>query len=173
MIFRQWWQVLDGSKTQTRRIVKANELASGSRGGGRPEIHAVWIDTRGTHDKRFEYHGFIRAPLVILEELYRLKWAVAQGFFVDKTYAVQPGRGKKAVGRFRLKGIRKEKVQDISEKDAIAEGMFKELHPISLKPVTRYMIFWNSIHKKAGTCWEDNPTVWVLDIERLNREEKT
>lgn len=84
---------------------------------------------------------------------------------VGRTYAVQPGRGKKAVGRIRITAIRRERLQDISEEDAIAEGMFKESHPIALKPVTRYMHLWDSIHKKPGTRFADDPEVWVLEFE--------
>lgn len=46
-----------------------------------------------------------------------LKWIVGQ------TYAIQPGRGKAAIGRFRLLDIRQEIAKDISEADAIAEGV--------------------------------------------------
>ena len=42
---------------------------------------------------------------------------------VGRTYAVQPGRGKHALGRIRLRAIRREPAQDISEGDARAEGV--------------------------------------------------
>jgi len=47
----------------------------------------------------------------------RWKWIVGKG------YAVQPGRGKKAVGRILLTGIRLEQVGEISAFDAHAEGV--------------------------------------------------
>lgn len=37
-------------------------------------------------------------------------------------YAIQPGRGKRAVGRLRVLAVRRERICDISEDDAIAEG---------------------------------------------------
>ena len=49
----------------------------------------------------------------------RLKWLTGQ------TYAIQPGRGKKAIGYFTLLDIQQERVQNISETDAIAEGVDK------------------------------------------------
>lgn len=41
---------------------------------------------------------------------------------VGKTYAVQPGRGQKAVGRIEIVSIRQEDVRHISQEDVIAEG---------------------------------------------------
>lgn len=179
MIFKQYEQVLNGTKTQTRRIVKPNELASGSRGGGQRWIHAVWIDTKGVHDRRFEQHGFIRASLVVLEALYRLKWAVARGYFADKTYAIQqPGHGRKAVGRIRITKIRREWVQDISPQDCLAEGIQSipnqwgtpwyrcpGLEGEWKSAIGAFKALWDSIHKKPGTQWQDDPEVWPLSFE--------
>ena len=44
------------------------------------------------------------------------RWAIA------RTYAVQPGRGKKSVARIRVVEISKERLGDISEADVRAEG---------------------------------------------------
>lgn len=41
---------------------------------------------------------------------------------VGKTYAVQPGRGKVAIGRIRITDIKREDVRDISDEDVKAEG---------------------------------------------------
>jgi hypothetical protein len=43
-------------------------------------------------------------------------------WLVGKSYAVQPGRAKKAVGRIAATRVRQERVGDISAKDARAEG---------------------------------------------------
>lgn len=174
MIFKQYQQILDGMKTQTRRLVKANELASGSR----PSrwIHAVWIDIKGVHDRRHEQHGFIKCSLVVLESLYRLKWAVARGYFADKTYAIQPGRGKKAVGRIRVTEIRRERVQDISLADCLSEGVilisnewgtpwYKSIGGEWKTAREAFAELWNSIHEKPGTRWADDPEVWALTFE--------
>lgn len=40
---------------------------------------------------------------------------------VGKTYAVQPGRGKKSVGRILITNIRREQVDFIDDLDALAE----------------------------------------------------
>jgi hypothetical protein len=53
---------------------------------------------------------------VIHDKGRRVKWQVG------KTYAVQPGRGKKQVARIRVLKIRREDVRYISQSDVIAEG---------------------------------------------------
>lgn len=137
MIFKQWQQVLKQEKIQTRRLVRRGEQLTPNK----------------LHTKR----SWPFPPTVLANR--RIKWQIG------RTYAVQPKRGQKAVGRIRITGIRRERLRDISEEDALAEGMFKERHPIALKPVTRYMQLWNSIHKKPGIRWEDAPEVWVLEFE--------
>ena len=95
MIFQHTWQrVLDGTKTQTRRRAKSNELLSESHSS-----ISVWVpDTpRSKGHYRFVYQ-------------------------IGRTYAVQPARGKKAVARIRITDIRLEDVREISDEDVLAEG---------------------------------------------------
>ena len=62
----------------------------------------------------------------------------------------------------------RERLQEISRADILAE-----LGPPPLdgdKAVDSFLsatfaALWNSIHKKAGTRWEDCPEVWVLEFE--------
>jgi len=115
MILKQWQEVLDGTETRILLLVKPGEFASGSGGGRRREIFGVWKDVRGLEDRSDQQFGFVRCSLVVLESLYRLKWHRATGYFRDKTYAVQPGFGKKAVGRIRITKIEREKLQDATE----------------------------------------------------------
>ena len=131
-------KVLSGEKTQTRRLKRENEyLTHGSF--GQPDCVSRRSET--TLDTR--------------------KWVVG------RTYAVQPGRGKKAVGRIKLLVIREESLQDISGADAIAEGWprDREFFPrmnTAIKALIWFRNRWNSINKKPGTRWGDNPAVWVL-----------
>lgn len=41
---------------------------------------------------------------------------------VGKTYAVQPGRGKRGIARIKVLDVRRERWRDISVDDAVAEG---------------------------------------------------
>ena len=140
-------KVLNGEKTQTRRIKKDNEyFTPGSF--GQPDSVARRSET--TLDVR--------------------KWVVG------RTYAVQPGRGKKAVGRIKLLKIREERLQEINGADAIAEGWprDREFFPqmnTAIKALIWFRSLWNSINKKPGTRWVDNPPVWVVEFQLLGGEE--
>ena len=121
--------MLQGEKTQTRRLRKP------------------------THSTVLEQDRIIAVYSKITRQSNRLLWRVG------KTYAVQPGRGKKAIERFRLLGIRLEPLQAITKADARAEGLDCAC---PIKPFAR---LWNDIHTTTGTRWQDNPEVFVLTFE--------
>ena len=99
-------------------------------------------------------------------------------------YRATPGRFMyKSLCRDRLlvKGIRIERVQDITEDGAIAEGVRSErcflygeydLTPtlretkLSLS-IWRFRHLWDSINAKRGYGWDVNPWVWVVEFERI------
>lgn len=159
MIFKQAQQVLDATKTQTRRPIKK------------------YGQTLTPNDLHTE-HSWPFPPTVI--ENGRVKWMVGH------TYAVQPGRGKRSIGRILLLEIRRERLQEISLEDIEAEGIttpeefariwgeaithswlevaYERLKKGDLRNAFRYM--WRSIYKKPHR-WEDNPEVWVLEFERV------
>lgn|SRR3990167_4491220 len=64
--------------------------------------------------------------------------------------------------------VRIERLQEISEEDAINEGVsadegdrFLAGPDRIMDPKEHFKTIWNSIHKKKD-CWEDNPYVWVI-----------
>lgn len=149
--------ILDGTKTQTRRLVKY--------GDGKLNLgEQLWfMQGVGSNIGLIFQRGRYRTPTVVTRwrySPYRIKWQVG------RTYAIQPGRGKKAVGRFLLIAIRREKLQDISEDDCWYEGV--RLGNVGLGGLSYQMHFqdlWDSIHTKPGTRWADNPEVWPLEFE--------
>lgn len=145
MIFKQVQQVLDGTKTQTRRPVKEGQEAN------RWDIETDVINE-------------VIRPSVRSFDTWRSVWVVGH------TYAVQPGRGKKAVGRIRITKIRRERLQDIKAniKDTRAEmGYLVPTRAFIWGRRTWFHLrdLWNGIYKKPYR-WEDNPEVWALDFER-------
>ena len=150
MIFRQWEQVLDGTKTQMRQLVKEGERAVNLHGRIVPDY--VWGNTI---DAVYSSNG-------------GKKWQVWHA------YAIQPGRGKKAVGHIRVTGIRRERLQDISFNDMLCEGypiaLFSYTGNFNKNPVVDdwFMALWDSINIKRGTRWIDNPEVWCLSFELVD-----
>lgn len=77
-----------------------------------------------------------------------------------------------------IKDIRVEQLQDISEDDARAEGITDggcltcgESEPCGCddpNPSARdgFIWLWNSINKKPGRTWDDNPYIWVISFEK-------
>ena len=73
----------------------------------------------------------------------------------------------------KVKAIRVEKLQDISETDAIAEGVNHQWEinhngEKTLKKVctTVFKEFWDSLNEKNGYGWDTNPWVWVIEFEK-------
>lgn len=64
-------------------------------------------------------------------------------------------------------GVRVERVQDISEGDAVAEGIEPKEpnHVVSAR--YRFGQLWNSINAKRGFGWEANPWAWIVEFKAL------
>lgn len=76
----------------------------------------------------------------------------------------------------RITDIRVERVQEISEADARAEGIparrwGRNYAAGSVAPdndfVDDFRKLWDSINKRPGCSWVDNPWAWVIDFERV------
>jgi hypothetical protein len=64
-----------------------------------------------------------------------------------------------------IEDIREEKLQDITEQDAAAEGAF-----FVDDPIHGFRALWDSINgKKPGLSWDDNPTVARVQFRRIER----
>lgn len=73
--------------------------------------------------------------------------------------------------------VRVERVQDISEEDARAEGVTRELRGPRTYPDRHaarshetyrdaYMRLWDALNAKRGCGWAVNPWVWVISFQR-------
>ena len=95
---------------------------------------------------------------------------------IDDTYPRKPSihMPKWAAGIWlEIFAIRYERVQDISIKDAKAEGCVggeplrtgKQNGRVTAK--FKFIQLWDSINKKRGYGWEVNPWVWVVEFKKI------
>lgn len=107
---------------------------------------------------------------------FKPKFKIDQEIFVE---------GQESPITLKIKSVKVERLQDISEEDAIAEGIEEVVIPIfkHLKPYTKswkwykednfatycakksFGNFWNLTHKKQEDEWETNPWVFVYEFE--------
>ena len=64
-----------------------------------------------------------------------------------------------------LTDVRVQRVQEISEEDAKAEGVWRETFKPSYK--VAFAVLWDSINAKRGFGWVENVWVWALTFRRL------
>jgi hypothetical protein len=69
--------------------------------------------------------------------------------------------------KLRIVTLQVQRVQEITEEDAILEGM----EPKEPNHVTsahyRFVQLWNAINKERGYGWDINPWVWVIKFQRI------
>ncbi|MEL7232884.1 MAG: hypothetical protein AAGK74_00230 [Chloroflexota bacterium] len=127
MIFQHTYEkVLSGEKTQTRRLIKPNDITSGvyDRNGYR------LIRSGGPVRDGIPYKVFHSdAPFTV-----RRKWIPGH------TYKVQAARTEKGIGCIQVTGVRKEDVRNICWQDARAEGFYSQLG---------FWLTWCKIHDKS------------------------
>lgn len=171
--------IVEGRKTQTRRVCKPGEEISGERF----DLHGIHILSVSNGRIKWE-----------LDRTYAVcpgrgkpgvwwkadgDWLVPDAFNEDRFYGPMirddHGRWFQRVEyrplRIRITAIRRERVTDISEEDAWAEGCEAVSvlldyinNPIELY-VPSYAALWDRINTKPGTRWADAPDVWVLSFE--------
>ena len=78
-----------------------------------------------------------------------------EGFGKLRPGIILPEFHRDEMPRETLKIVRAEKVQYITDKDAILEGIFET-------PRDAFSELWDEIYFKRGYGWESNPWVWVL-----------
>lgn len=74
-----------------------------------------------------------------------------------------------------ITNVRVERLQEITEEDAIAEGCLQKpgITPsgtIGLGSAKYwYMQLWDSINSKRGFGWKENPWCWVIEFKRITK----
>lgn len=74
----------------------------------------------------------------------------------------------------KVKGVRVERLQEITEEDARAEGVNGIPRSTVLYPNDDYIYpfkqLWNSLNQKRSYGWDTNPWVWIYEFERVSED---
>ena len=189
--------ILEGRKTQTRRIVTP------SRSGSCDTHHKSWLDW----DKIYPNNPFgIKVHSKINDTIHRVfphynkgdllwvreAWCRMDGELFFRASVKYPETLKwkpsihmpKAAARIwlQVKDVRVERVKDISESDAISEGVgfgfqmnagWPDYNNIKDgvcqvtqdTPEMSFATLWDSIN--GSESWDSNPWVWVVEFEKI------
>jgi hypothetical protein len=190
--------ILDGRKTQTRRILKVPKSLGEFHDVFDDEVYpngAIGIDTSIYHNASLycpygkvgdllwvketfcfveAYDGYgveFKADDKILA-LDVDEWSSPKGLQVPHKEIFDAGDVKwrpsifmpRVFSRITLEitNIRVERVQEISESDAEAEGFGN-----GFPNLAKFRKLWNEINSKRGFSWESNPFVWVIEFKVL------
>jgi hypothetical protein len=189
--------ILEGRKTQTRRVVKFKPQELVDTGYER-ELKVWMTDEYGDHhikpcpygqpgDRLWVRETWGVAPPVELSviEKMRADWVIyrADGGLFDRQQRWRPSiHMPRWASRITLEimNVRVERLQGISEEDAKAEGITElapDMFDVDLPPEQddsphptardAFENLWDSINAERGYGWEANPWVWVIEFKRL------
>jgi hypothetical protein len=195
--------ILDGRKTQTRRVINPQPRSNDGlyfycpkRGIGATELKAVpqvwmeygcpygqvgnrlWVRETWATEKRMNNKppSFLGEasdiPLwykaTLPDERYPLLSRVIQGNWRP---SVRMPRWASRI-TLEITEVRVERVQEISEGDAIAEGCLSDAELTDdgndysgLYAGDRFYLLWDSLNAKRGYSWSNNPWVWVISFK--------
>lgn len=194
--------ILDGRKTQTRRVVKLKysntslEIRNDKYGTRlvEAEIMTEWhrvkkpdgtttLKLRAIEDKIPPYK---RGDILWVRETWNGDWCEHYIYKADGGSAVAAGYGKEPSWRpsihmpreaarifLRVTGVRAERLWDMDEDAAIAEG-FEDSPAGTDSPLQRFSKLWDKTLKRDSLReygYHANPWVWVIEFERCGKPE--
>ncbi len=183
--------ILDGRKTMTRRVMKPQPPLDW---GGISERAAIIANCKhGQTGDRL----WVRETWAVGDVLNGTKPSQIPSTFNSAFWYMATGRKDLGIGNYiyehikigkhrpsifmprwasritlEITGVRVERVQDISEEDARAEGaekIFMENDRYNEIPQFRtgFEHLWESINYSRGFGWNVNPWVWVIEFRRV------
>lgn len=190
--------ILEGRKTQTRRIAKEKiegRQCLADEDWEFDENMPCFIDRFGSCPVRDNLHlcpyGVVGDRLWVRETFAYALLHPDPGTIIYRadfdnvrpTKLVRGGRWKPSIFmpkedcriRLEITDVRIEKLNDISEHDALAEGVSIKVDASIAAAVAKdtparmeFWHLWESINSKRGFGWTTNPWVWVLNFKRIN-----
>jgi len=180
--------ILDGKKTQTRRVIKPQP--DGEIKANIPyEFYGTKTERIFTDTKAYLAPCSVGDILWVRETFCEVPYEhnhvpIKGGYITIPKYAYKADSERDYTGIWKpsihmpreaariflqVTNVRVERLQDITEEDAIAEGMSKTLVDgvtfISAKG--KFHALWDTLYAKRGHPWENNPWVWVYEFMRI------
>jgi len=194
--------ILDGRKTMTRRVVKfpryirddGERLILLEDGGGYSDDWTIksllanghmsqpyspsdilWVRETWCNINKPEFapEYYYKADAINAEDYDSTEWKWRPSIFMPR---------ESARTWLRVTDVRVERVQDITENDAMAEGCSGVVceHSNSINggcsdcmntgwlepPELEFMDLWDSLNAKRGYGWDANPWVWVISFKQ-------
>jgi hypothetical protein len=200
---------LAGRKTQTRRVAGDDpQWSFRPRPDSNPHDVSTWDSALKAGLKVSPYGG--PGDTLLIKEKHRFQCRDAAGLHVEyaadgevlswktdyepKEYNVYrngrkiwrpsiflPKNCVRLAGK--IKEVRLQRLQDISEEDAVSEGLVPAPERLDglfapspakrfertdyLLPVEAYRTLWDSLNAKRGYPWDSNPWVWAITYKRI------
>lgn len=185
--------ILDGRKTQTRRVAKLNDSGRVSRGGRQWHVDdpdavqacpyggpgdRLWVrEACKAHEQNDGLDGVLyRADHAFrpIENTWEAsdQWVALNHYrFGKRGGTVRAQHMPRWASRITLEitDVRVERLQEITEADAVAEGVGSRLPDCGIAQ-DEYCDLWDSLNAKRGHGWETNPWVWSIAFRRMSND---
>lgn len=182
--------ILEGRKTMTRRVCKPLTLNYPMRAYD-DETPEEWL-ARWRHKPIYSAGDILWVRETWAEVFgnieYRADFSDDENHYRAKRYGKVIARWRPSIHMPReaariflhVTNVRVERLQDIAENDARAEGC-REIRLPGIVPEDcgavlvsargRFHALWDSLSAKRGYGWDTNPWVWVIEFERVGGAE--
>lgn len=162
--------ILAGRKTMTRRVVKIKELQQSMQIGSISPLDKSFLVKSGNTNWE------VRCPY---GEIGDVLWVRETFCFDGENYIFKPNgkpyRWKPSIFMpkdaariwLRITNVRVERLQDISRGDSMSEGCPFPNIAKETNPSAWFAGLWQSINGEDS--WNDNPWVWVIEFERIEK----
>ncbi len=166
--------ILEGRKTQTRRVIKPQPVFDSADLNGKPYFRWRGLERSQWALSTYCPYGQVGDRLWVRETFYTDNYRRSNGLPVlykadGETRSWKPSiHMPRWASRITLEitGVKVERVRDISEADAVAEGVLVYTPPsyrmmLVPSPVDTFAELWDSINAKRGYGWDVNLYVWA------------
>lgn len=163
--------ILDGRKTQTRRVIKSTQKTSWLLDGDWSDGFIKDPDNYLHRDCPYGKKGdflWVRETFWESDGCYFYRADGHDDFERWKPSIHMPRMASRI--SLRIVDIRVERVQDIGMEDIKAEGVefsYQPLQNVFESYRIEFESLWDSINAKRGYGWDENSWVWVVEFERV------